>query len=145
MKQHLISSQWQYFVPFHWKKFLRMVLSYQFGFELYFHSKKVRSPLRIYSVNATIVFIYIWVFFDEHSQFTEQQGKREGIYLTPLYYFHSLHRHLDISRTITADSSPLHIASSRTRTGNLWFPSASRQPLSYATKPVVFCEFGLIY
>ena len=25
---------------------------------------------------------------------------------------------------ITAESSPLHIASSRTRTGNLWFPSA---------------------
>ena len=27
-----------------------------------------------------------------------------------------LHRHLDISRSITAESSPLHIASSRTRT-----------------------------
>ena len=35
-----------------------------------------------------------------------------------------------ISRAITADSSPLHVASSRTRTGNFWFPSASRQPLS---------------
>ena len=30
------------------------------------------------------------------------------------------------SWVITAESSPLHIASSRTRTGNLWFPSASR-------------------
>ena len=38
------------------------------------------------------------------------------------YHFHPLHRHLDISRAITAGSSPLHIASSRTRTGNLWFP-----------------------
>ena len=28
-------------------------------------------------------------------------------------------------RAITAESSPLHIASSRTRTGNLWLPSAS--------------------
>ena len=53
-------------------------------------------------------------------------GEGEGIYLTPLYHFHPLHRHLDISRTITAESSPLHIASSRTRAGNLWFPSASR-------------------
>ena len=33
---------------------------------------------------------------------------------------------LSISRAITAESSPLHIASSRTQTGNLWFPSASR-------------------
>ena len=37
-----------------------------------------------------------------------------------------LYRHLRISRAITAEGSPLHIGSSRTRTGNLWFPSASR-------------------
>ena len=37
-----------------------------------------------------------------------------------------LTEHLDISRAITAESLPLHIASSRVRTGNLWFPSASR-------------------
>ena len=36
------------------------------------------------------------------------------------------HRHLHISRTITTESSPLHIASSQTRNRNLWFPSASR-------------------
>ena len=41
------------------------------------------------------------------------------------YHFHPLHRHLDISRAITAESSPLHIASSQIRTGNLWFLSAS--------------------
>ena len=51
------------------------------------------------------------------------QGKGEGISLTLHYHFHSLHRYLDISREITADSSPLHIGSSRTRTGNLWFGS----------------------
>ena len=72
------------------------------------------------------IFFSIWVFFHEHSRFTGQQGKGEGIYLTPLYHFHPLHRHLAISRAITAESSPLHIAGSRTRTGNLWFPSASR-------------------
>ena len=55
---------------------------------------------------------------------TAREG--EGIYLTPLYHFHPLHRHLDISRAITAESSPLHIAGSRTRAGNLCFPSASR-------------------
>ena len=35
----------------------------------------------------------------------------------------SLHRYLDPRRTITAESSPLHKASSRTQTGNLWFPN----------------------
>ena len=48
--------------------------------------------------NIYIYFFSIWVFFHEHSQFTGQQGKGEGIYLTPLYHFHLLHRHLDISR-----------------------------------------------
>ena len=64
-------------------------------------------------------------FFQEHSQFTGQQGKGEAISVTHFYHFHSLHRHLDITRAITAESSPRYIACSRTRTGNLWFPSAS--------------------
>ena len=59
-------------------------------------------------------FFPIWVFFYEHSRITGLQRKGEGISLTPHYQFHSLHRHLDISQTITAESSPLHIASSRT-------------------------------
>ena len=71
-------------------------------------------------------FFSIWVFFHEYLRFTGQQGKGEGIYLIPLYHFHPLQKPLDISRAITAESSPLHTASSRTRIGNLWFPSASR-------------------
>ena len=55
-----------------------------------------------------------------------QQGKGESISLTPLYHLHPLHKYLDIFWAITVESSPLHIASSRTRTRNLWFPSASR-------------------
>ena len=66
-----------------------------------------------------------WVFFLEHSRFTGQQVKKEAISLSPLYHFHPLYRHLDISRAVIAESSPLHIASSRTRTGNLWFSNAS--------------------
>ena len=81
----------------------------------------------VLDINSKVFFFFfsIWVFFHEHSRFTGQQGKGEGIYLTPLCHFHPLHRHLDISRAIAAESSPLHIAGSRTRTGNLWFPSAS--------------------
>ena len=67
-----------------------------------------------------------WVFFHEHLRITELQGKEEGIPLTPHYHFHPLHRHLDISWAIAAESSPLHIGSNRARTGNLWLPGASR-------------------
>ena len=74
----------------------------------------------------TEYFFSIWVFFHDHSRITGLQRKGESISLTPHYNFHPLHRHLDISRAITAESLPLHIASSRARAGNLWFPSASR-------------------
>ena len=57
-----------------------------------------------------IFFFSIWVFYHDHSRITGLQGKGEGISLTPHYHFHPLHRHLDISRTITAESSPLYIA-----------------------------------
>ena len=57
---------------------------------------------------------------------TRLQGKGEGISLTPYYHFHPLHRHVDISRAINAESSLLHIGSSRSRAGILWFPNASR-------------------
>ena len=67
-----------------------------------------------------------WVFFHDHYRITGLQRKGEGISLTLHYHFHPLHRHLDISRAITAESSPLHIGTSRTRTGNLWFSSANR-------------------
>ena len=76
-------------------------------------------------------FFSIWVFFHEHSWITGLQGKGEGIPLTPHYHFHMLHRHLDISWAITGESSPFHIASSQTRTRNLWLPSASYLSLSY--------------
>ena len=58
-------------------------------------------------------FFSVWVFFHEQSQFIGQQGTGEGIYSTPFYHVHLLHRHLDISQVIAAESSPLHIASSR--------------------------------
>ena len=75
-------------------------------------------------IHGSKLFFSIWVFFHEHSLFTGQQVKEKGIFLIRLYHFHPLHRYLDISRVITAESSPLHIGSSRSRTGNLWFPSA---------------------
>ena len=66
-------------------------------------------------------FFSTWVFFHEYSRFTGQHGKGKGIYLTLLYHFQPVHRHIENSWAITAESSPLHIASNRTRTGNLGF------------------------
>ena len=93
---------------------------------------QIRRKLRICShllkiyLTENFISCTVWVFFHDYSQFTGLQGKGEAISLTPHYHFHLLHRNLDISRAVTAESSPLHITSSRTRTGNLWFPSATR-------------------
>ena len=58
-----------------------------------------------------------------------------------------LYQHLDISRAITAESLTLHIASDRTRMGNLWFPSIiCRKALSYAPSTAIslkFCDMNL--
>ena len=76
----------------------------------------------------SLLFFSTWLFFHEYSRFTGQQVKRgdggkEGwsISLYPFYHFHPLHRHLDISWVIAAESSPLRIAGSRNRTWNLWY------------------------
>ena len=67
------------------------------------------------------LFFSMWVFFHKHSLITGLQGKGEGIYLSSHLYFHPLHRHLEISRGITAGGWPLRIASSRTWTGTFGF------------------------
>ena len=51
------------------------------------------------------------------------------IFSIPPYIFLPPHRQLDISRAITAENSSLHIASSQTPAGNLWFPRASRNQI----------------
>ena len=81
----------------------------------------LQIKLKHVQIKVSIFFFYVDFL---SGTFTNHRtaGKGEGYFIN----FHPLHRHLDIGRAITAESSPLHIASSRTRTGNLWFPSASR-------------------
>ena len=78
------------------------------------------------------LFFSFWVSFNEHSRFTGQVGKIVAIYLTLLYHFDPLQRHLDISRVVVLESSTLNKDSSRTRTLNLRFPSGSHIPINYA-------------
>ena len=103
-----------------------------FSLELKIDAKSLnRENKRFYlgcPLQANIKRIYFFstlVFVHEHSRFTRQQGKGEAISLTPLYHFHPLHTHLGISWAITAESSPLHIASCQT-----W----NREPLVYEWK-----------
>ena len=59
----------------------------------------VKNPIQrvdIYNYLTQHFFFSIWVFFHKHSLFTGQ-GKGEGIFLTPLYHFHQLHRNLHIT------------------------------------------------
>ena len=87
---------------------------------LFFPKKFNFLEAEVYSLGF-FCFFSVWVFFHNHWQITELQGKGEGISLSPHYHFHPLHSRLDISRTITAESPPLYIRSSLTRTENLKF------------------------
>ena len=75
---------------------------------------------------STVIYIYIYRFsFTNIHESQHSRGRgRAFFYLLTTTSTHPLHRHLDISWAITAESSPLHIASSQTRTRNLRFPSA---------------------
>ena len=66
--------------------------------------------LKTYS--RTYLYFFFYVSFLSRT-FTNHRtaGEGKGISLTPHYHFHPLHRHLDISWAITAESSLLHIAS----------------------------------
>ena len=55
-------------------------------------------------INA-ILFFSIYVFFQEHSRFTEQEGKGEVISLTPFYHLQLLYKHLHIIWVISAESA----------------------------------------
>ena len=67
---------------------------------------------------------FIWAFF--HLTFMNHMtvGTGGGATLTSLYHLHLLCEQEDIRWMIATESSFLHIVSDRTRTGNLWFPSA---------------------
>ena len=89
-------------------------------------SSTYTESLFLYVIKHNLLFLLlfffsIWLFFHEYSRFTGQQVKGEAISLYPFYHFHPLHRHLDISWVIAAESSPLRIAGSRNRTWNLWY------------------------
>ena len=99
--------------------------------EISFIKDSIRSSstntesLFLHVVKHNLVFLFcffsVWLFFHEYSRLTGQQVKGETISLYPFYHFHLLHRHLDISWIIAAESSPLQITGSRNWTWNLCY------------------------
>ena len=70
-------------------------------------------------------FFFYLGFLSHDIHYSQDSRGRGRLFLIPFYHFHPLHEDLYISGTITSESPPLHIASDRTRTENLWFLSAS--------------------
>ena len=81
----------------------------------YFLSKS-EDRISANSTNCCSVILFFYLGFLSQT-FTNHRTavEGEGISLIPHYHFHQLCRHLDISRAIAAESSPLHIVSRWTR------------------------------
>ena len=98
-------------------------------FELYYNkSFRGSSNLGVLIMNLADTSTHINFYFTSELSFTniddsqDSKGRSEDISLSPLYHFHLLHRHLEISWMATGESSPVHIASSRISTENLSIP-----------------------
>ena len=74
----------------------------------------VTRSLLLFTRYSLLFFFYLG-FLSRIFMIYRTAGEGGANSLSPLYHFLPLHRHLEISRAITAESSPLHIASSRTR------------------------------
>ena len=82
------------------RKYPRMTSATEFTFGKVTQGK---SSILLKINSNTDLFFFLSRPFTNHR--IAEEG--EGISLTPHYHFHPLHRHLDISRAITAESSPL--------------------------------------
>ena len=87
-----------------------------------------QSKEKVLSTNAFGRFLFLSGF--SFTNIIDLQDSREGIYLTFLNHFHLLHRHLNISRAITAESSPLQELTS----AHSEKPDSNREPLVSESK-----------
>ena len=84
------------------------------------HTPKVCSYM-LQSIIRFSCFFSIWLSFHKYSQFKGQQVNEDAISLNPFYHYQPLHRSLEISPVIAAESLHMRIAGIRTRTGNLLY------------------------
>ena len=77
---------------------------------------------QVFIWQKNIPFTFFCFFFFSQPFTNHKTAGEEGEYF---FRFHLLDRHSDISQRFSVESSPLRIASSQTRSENLWFLSAS--------------------
>ena len=91
---------------------------------LYLDPKWLPSKLIIKNTRLKMQFFFYHDFLSRTFTNHRTAGKEGGHFFNSSLPIPSASQTL--SQAITAGSLPLHIASSRTQNGNLWFPSASR-------------------
>ena len=80
----------------------------------------LRATFKLEDRVTSLNIIFLFTFFSQTFTIHRTVGERGGFSFTSVYHFHPLPQHLDISREIAAESSPLQIANSRAQTGNLF-------------------------
>ena len=75
---------------------------------------------------VVVFFLFYLGFLSQSFPIHRTAGEGGGYLFNSFLPLPPVSQILDISWAITAESSPLRIGSSRARTGNLWFPNASR-------------------
>ena len=120
---HEVARAWRLKIQQHrfWEKLCLEVFGSKWEI-LNFCEKSMKGTFLIFLNDVFFFYLgFLSRTFTNHRTAGEERGHfNSSLPLPPL------HRHLEISRAITPESSPLHIASSQTRTENLWFPSATR-------------------
>ena len=97
--------------------------------------KKSRKKINLTQIKVCLFSNFF--FFHQYSRIAGQQGKGGRISLTLFYKVQLLHEHLNVSWEITADSSPLHIASGLIQAGNTCFLSKSPELLSFMPRAFI--------
>ena len=117
----------------------------------------VKQPVTLESFDhqEALIFFSFWLgFLSQPFMDHRTAGEGGGHFYNSSLPLHLLHRYLDISRAITAESSPLHITGSRARTGSFGF---REQVANYQATRALYellnnkitslrhvCHFGLI-
>ena len=85
-------------------------------------SSTYNESLFLYVVKHNLLFLSFFLSGFSFTNIHDSQDSRwKGrLLLSPFYHFHPLHRHLDISWVIAAETPPLRIAGSRNWTWKLW-------------------------
>ena len=81
------------------------------------------ESLFLHVVKHNLLFLSFFLSGFSFTNIHDSQDSRwKGrLLLSPFYHFHPLHRHLDISWVIAAETPPLRIAGSRNWTWKLWY------------------------